>query len=142
MRKAHHYDVRCYDLPESISSDCRVNSVPPDPAGTAIWRYRIECLGEKSFNALMQQLDLQRIAYDIRIVPSTKGEKKKSKLLKILKPLFLSLILLAVIASGGFLAASSPEVRHWLAGLEQNGVLPGGTRSFINHLSPLAGPEN
>jgi hypothetical protein len=90
----------------------------------------------------MQQLDLQRIAYDIRIVPPTKGERKKSKLLKILRPSFLSLILFAVIASGVFLAANSPEVRQWLAGLEQNGVLPSGARSFIDHLSPLARPEN
>ena len=141
MRKAHHYDVRCYDLPESISADCKVERVPLDPGGGVIWRYRIDCVGEKSFNALMQQLELQRIAYHVRIVPPAQNEKKGRSLSSVLRPFFLVFVLFATIGCGGFLALNSPEVRHWLAGLEKSGVLPDAVKSFIDHLAPLAGPE-
>jgi len=133
VRAAFQYDVRCYELPGSLVADCRVNPEAPDPTGTVIWRHRISCQGEKTFSALMQQLELHRIAYDVRIVAAP-AEKKKSTCLVSVKQLFVSLILVAIVSLAVIWVIQSPDAHQWAIELQQK--MEGMIGSQVKHPVP------
>ena len=135
MRNALHYDVRCFDLPGSLAADCQVDPVAPDPTGTVVWRYRVSCRGEKTFNALMQQLELQRIAYDVKIINApAQGQKPAVARSTSLKPLFLGLILVAIVAFSAIWAVNSPDGQQWAAQLQRS--MNHATGSLVKHPTP------